>query len=401
MRIAIFTETYLPDINGVVTHIESLKKGLEALGHTVLICKSDASCKKNYVENNILHCPAVRSKKLYNYSLASPVSLKRRQMLKQFKPDIIHIHTEFGMGLSGVFIAKHLKTPYVYTLHTMYDDYIYYVAHKPFVPVIRKASHAYFGAIARHASAVCGPSPKVQAYFDSCGIKTAVNVIPNPVDLSHFDEKNINPDIAENFKRKYSVSDTDTLCCFCGRLGKEKSVDVLLKYWALTASSDTSLKLAVFGDGPEKEKLIELSKALGIDSQVIFTGKIPHEELISYLCCCKMYITCSLSDTYSISMLEAMSAGLPVLALNDPYNEGQVKDGVNGYIFFNADEMYRKINLIRSMSHDDYLKFQKSIKESCNGNSRIETAKKLVSVYESAIKSYNSKHNKHNKKRAN
>ena len=98
MRIAIFTETYLPDINGVVTHIESIKKGLEALGHTVLICKSDASCKKNYVENNILHCPAVRSKKLYNYSLASPVSLKGVKCSNSLNPILFIFIRNSGWG---------------------------------------------------------------------------------------------------------------------------------------------------------------------------------------------------------------------------------------------------------------------------------------------------------------
>ena len=166
MRIAIFTETYLPDANGVATHIKTLKDGLEALGHTVLIVKSDASSRRHYIENGVMHCPGIKSKKLYNYNLSSPLSLERLIILKKWNPDIIHIQNEFGIGFSGVMIARMLKKPLVYTLHTMYDDYIYYVAAKPFIPIVKKASHGYCKSLAKKASALTGASKKIEDYFD-------------------------------------------------------------------------------------------------------------------------------------------------------------------------------------------------------------------------------------------
>ena len=84
----------------------------------------------HYIEDGVLHCPAVKLKKIYGYGLASPYSHTRTKLLEEFHPDIIHIHTEFSMGISGIHIAHKLKVPLVYTLHTMYDDYVYYVAPK-------------------------------------------------------------------------------------------------------------------------------------------------------------------------------------------------------------------------------------------------------------------------------
>ncbi len=130
MRIALFTETYLPYINGVVTHVKLLREGLEKLGHTVLVVTSDPNTHHHYIEDGVLHCPAVKLKKIYGYGLASPYSHTRTKLLEEFHPDIIHIHTEFSMGISGIHIAHKLKVPLVYTLHTMYDDYVYYVAPK-------------------------------------------------------------------------------------------------------------------------------------------------------------------------------------------------------------------------------------------------------------------------------
>ena len=105
MRIALFTETYLPYINGVVTHVKLLREGLEKLGHTVLVVTSDPNTHHHYIEDGVLHCPAVKLKKIYGYGLASPYSHTRTKLLEEFHPDIIHIHTEFSMGISGIHIA--------------------------------------------------------------------------------------------------------------------------------------------------------------------------------------------------------------------------------------------------------------------------------------------------------
>ena len=152
MRIAIFTETYLPQINGVVTHIKILKEGLEALGHTVLIVTADSKAHTHYLKDNVLHCPAHNLKRIYNLDLASPVSRTRLKYLREFRPDIIHVHNEFSIGLSGMAIAKILKVPLVYTLHTMYDDYIYYIAPKPLIPLTKKLSHRYFRMFPQNAA---------------------------------------------------------------------------------------------------------------------------------------------------------------------------------------------------------------------------------------------------------
>lgn len=382
MRIAIFTETYLPDANGVATHIKTLKDGLEALGHQVLIVKADASSHRNYIDNDVMHCPAVTSKKLYNYSLASPLSLKRLKMLKEWNPDIIHIQNEFGIGLSGIYIAKILKKPLVYTLHTMYDDYIYYIAHKPFVPMITKASHRYFRKIANNASAITGASKKIEEYLNKeCGVKQPVNIIPNAVELDIFDESKLDRDKISALKEKYHITDDISASCFCGRLGQEKSVDVLLKYWKEQVKSVDKMRLFIFGDGPAREELLQLTKSLGIEDQVVFTGKIQHSELPAYYALCNNYITCSLSENYSISMLEAMASGLPVIHLYDEKNECQLIEGVNGFVFHDSEEMYSILKKLQSFSAEEQKKFSDNIKLSIQKSGSVDMAKYIIAIY--------------------
>ncbi|MDR1754695.1 MAG: glycosyltransferase, partial [Eubacterium sp.] len=170
MKVALFTETYLPAINGVVTHVKTLKEGLEGLGHKVIIVTANAEVKRHEMSGDMLYCPAIKLKKIYDYDVASPLSAKRLKILRDFSPDIIHIHNEFGVGISGIFIAKILRIPLVYTLHTMYDDYVYYVANRHFQKFVTRATHQYARGLAIAADAITGPSRKVEAYFKNCGV---------------------------------------------------------------------------------------------------------------------------------------------------------------------------------------------------------------------------------------
>ena len=381
MRIAIFTETYLPQINGVVTHIKILKEGLEALGHTVLIVTADSKAHTHYLKDNVLHCPAHNLKRIYNLDLASPVSRTRLKYLREFRPDIIHVHNEFSIGLSGMAIAKILKVPLVYTLHTMYDDYIYYIAPKPLIPLTKKLSHRYFRMFPQNAAVVTGPSKKCQEYTYEIGSDKKVEVIPNPVELDAFAPQTSTPQQRAQIREQYHIPQDATVACFVGRLGREKSVDVLLRFWAQEMKPQDNMRLLIIGDGPEKEPLEQLAQQLGITDTVVFTGKVLHPDLPPYVHTCDIYVTASLSDTNSISMLEGMAGGLPVLQLYDELNADQVTDGVNGYMFRDAAEMGQRLRQIRDMEPEELQKLKTSVIQSVKNSGAQTLANFIQTIY--------------------
>ena len=381
MRIAIFTETYLPQINGVVTHIKILKEGLEALGHTVLIVTADSKAHTHYLKDNVLHCPAHNLKRIYNLDLASPVSRTRLKYLREFRPDIIHVHNEFSIGLSGMAIAKILKVPLVYTLHTMYDDYIYYIAPKPLIPLTKKLSHRYFRMFPQNAAVVTGPSKKCQEYTYEIGSDKKVEVIPNPVELDAFAPQTSTPQQRAQIREQYHIPQDATVACFVGRLGREKSVDVLLRFWAQEMKPQDNMRLLIIGDGPEKEPLEQLAQQLGITDTVVFTGKVLHPDLPPYVHTCDIYVTASLSDTNSISMLEGMAGGLPVLQLYDELNADQVTDGDNGYMFRDAAEMGQRLRQIRDMEPEELQKLKTSVIQSVKNSGAQTLANYIQTIY--------------------
>lgn len=387
MRVALFTETYLPTINGVVTHVKTLKDGLEALGHTVMVVTADSRVNNHVIADEVMYCPAVKMKKIYNYDIAPPISIERLDKIKSFNPDIIHIHNEFGIGISGILIARNLNKPLVYTLHTMYDDYVYYVAkNKAMGKMVTSVTHLYAKMLASIAAAITGPSAKVSEYFKACGVKKKIHVIPNSVELDTFIPEKADKEKAAEIRKKAGFNDDDTVFCFCGRLGKEKNVTLLLEYWAKNVKSADKIKLYILGDGPLHQQHCEEAKELGISDMVKFAGRVEHVDLPEYYAACDAYITASLSDTCSISMLEGMAMHLPVLSLKDELNEGQVVDGLNGYNFTNPDDLYELLKKLRDMPKDELRIFGEQTRESIKTSGAIRLATDLLAVYDEAIK---------------
>lgn len=394
MRIALFTETYLPHTNGVATHVKSLKDGLEQLGHEVLVVTADGTARRHYISDGVLHCPAHVSKRFYGYGVAMPISSTRLKYIKEFKPDVIHVHNEFGIGISGMMIAKILRVALIYTLHTMYDEYIYYIAPQPLEPVAKKFSHEYTKIFAKAAQALTGPSKKCEEYFRKVGVYKPVSVIPNPVDLVAFNANRFEREQLCALREKFGYTDEMAVAVFVGRLGREKSVDILLDYWKEAIRPQENIRLLVIGDGPCREELQKQAGELDIGDMVTFTGKIPHDELPPYLAACDFYMTASTSDTNSISMLEAMATGLPVLQIVDPLNEGQIQEGVNGFIFSDAQEMHAKIQHLRQMPGEERAALRQTTRQSVERSGAVDLANYVISVYNEALgeKSRRSKH---------
>lgn len=386
MKIALFTETYFPSVNGVAAHVKTLRSGLEKLGHEVLVVTADKHCKHHYIEDGVLHCPAAEVKRFYGFGVATPISRKRQRMIANFAPDIIHIHHEFGIGLSGLMAAKTHKLPLVYTLHTMYDQYIYYIAPQPFLRAATKVSHQYERFIASSANALTGPSQKCEEYFKRIGVRKDVYLIPNSIDLDAFDPKKISEKQKKEFKDKYNIPDGKTLVCFVGRLGKEKSVDVLLEYWARTIKPEDNMHLVIIGEGPDKASLMLLAEGLKIDGMVTFTGLIKHDNMPECFAACDIYATASLSEMNSISMLEGMASGLPVLQRYDEMNADQIEDGVNGYHFNTAEEMADRFREIQTLPPEKYRELSESVIGSVVSRGAEDLANYMIGVYQKAIK---------------
>ena len=385
MKVALLSETYFPHINGVTTHIKTLKDGLTELGHEVLVVTASPEARKHYIKDGVLYCPAIKLKNLYGFGVSSPYSKTRLKMLADFNPDIIHVHNEFSMGLFGIYAAKKLNKTLVYTLHTSYDDYIYYVMPKVLARVGNKILDKYLGMYAKKSKAIVGPSEKCFEYIKKASHKKKVRILPNSVEMSLFDPQKVNAEEISKLKEKLNIPENAFIACFVGRVAYEKSIDVTLEYLAKTLQKDDNIYFVVIGDGPALNEFKELANKLGISDKVRFTGRVEHEDLPTYYMMSKLYLTSSLSEMNSISMLEAMAMGLPVLQRVDEINKNQIEEGKNGYLFNTEKEMYKYLKYLSSLDEEKYKKIKFEVGETVSQKDELEIARKELKVYEKAI----------------
>ena len=387
MRIAIITECYLPEINGAVYHIEALRKGLIELGHDVLIVKPDADTKHHHITDGILYSPAVKLHHLYNYSVSYPHSRTRLKLLKEWNPDIIHIHHEFSQGLFALYAGRKLNIPIVYTCHSMYYDYIHYFGALQNLKATKNFINWSILRYTNAAKAVICASTKMEDFLKQCKVTTPIYKIPNACITTDFSEETLNQEVINNLKIQYAIKPEDFIACFCGRLASEKNLSLTLEYWKQFVDGMPNAKLFIIGNGPARAELEQEAKDYGLTHSVIFTGAVLHENIKYYYHLCDAYIMTSLSENHSVSALEAIACGLPVVHLYDKDNEDQYIEGLTGFAFKDSAAFVKIL-------HDIYDKKQhaedgETLKEEINSamaQDNYQTmAQKIAGVYQRVL----------------
>ncbi len=386
MRVAIFTEGYFPIVSGVVTHVQTLKKGLEAEGHQVLVVTSGPRAIRHYIKDGVLYCPAKPMKKIYGNGITNPLNRERMKILREFAPDIVHAQTEFTIGIFGLHCARVLKVPVVYTLHTMYDDYLFYLyphwMEQPAMPI----THAFFRRFACKANKIIGVSQKVAGFLHSnLKARCAVTVIPNTVDLSAFMQGALTQADILRTRRELGLADGDTALIFVGRIGKEKSIDVLVDWFTNGFKGSTAFKLFLIGDGPMVTPLREIIAKNSMENQIFMLGKIEHDDLPRYYHACDLFATASLSEMNSISLLEATASGLYAVQRLDQKNRDQIETGVNGEEVTTPQGFYEAVYKHHTLPPEEKaLRSQRVSAYACRYGTK-EFTQKVLAVYNDAM----------------
>ena len=399
MRIGIFTDTYPPYINGVSTSIVMLKNALEKQGHQVFVVtvNPDKMSYKYEDNNKIIRLPGVPIG-IYDYRLTGIYPLKAINKIKKWHLDVIHSHTEFGVGTFARIIAKQFGIPLVHTYHTMYEDYVHYITKGYFNGTSKKiVEYLTKFYCDKTATELIVPTKKTYDLFkNKYKIERNVHIIPTGIEIERFSNNKKDLPRILKLKEKYSIKSNDKVLLFVGRLGKEKSVDFLIKEHCNIIKKYPFCKLLIVGDGPDFEYFKKLVKKYKIEDNVIFTGKVPWEEVPLYYHIAYIFVTASVTETQGLTVIEAMSASLPVVAINDESFNTVITNDLNGYLFNNKKEYREYISLLLN----DEIKYKRMSKQA-KINSQIYSSKyfadRVLNVYKSAINDENTKHHFLNK----
>lgn len=388
MKIALFSDTYIPDINGVATSTNILRNELVRLGHDVLVVTSELPSDSDYdasLDEQILRVPGLEIQALYGYRACNIFSFKGMKEIKKFAPEVIHVQTEFGIGIFGRIAGEYLDVPVVYTYHTMWTDYSHYVnpinsetVDNVVKKVITKISKFYGNS----CQGLIVPSNKTKEALLHYGLQQEhIYTIPTGLELDRFSIKNKNEKLCQELIEKYQLQNHFVLT-FLGRIAPEKSITVIIDALKEVVAVNDNIRFLIVGGGPQLEELKNYVKDDHIESYVIFTGPQSGEYVPAHYHISDMFISASLSETQGLTYIEAMASNIPVIARYDDQLVDVIEDGKNGFFFRDENELPQLI--LKTMEMDLTL-FKENALNKANEYSGETFARKVLEVYQQAI----------------
>jgi len=336
MNIGIFTDTYSPQVNGVVSSILTLEKELRKQGHNVYIftiSHPDATDNSNFIYR-IASLPFIFLK---DQRVGILYSNKLVRKIKRLRLDILLSQTEFSLGIFAKLVSKKLSIPIVHTYHTMYEEYMHYISKGiAFSPnIARKYSKSFCNGV----DGVVAPTVKTEKLLKSYGVKTQIRVIPSGIDFSPLAKANYSSEDTNNLKQVFNIPQTDPVILFIGRVAQEKSIDVVIHAMANLVLKIPNAKFVIVGDGPSRLEIEELATQLNIRHSIIFTGIQPWNTIGKFYQLGDIFVSASVTETQGLTFAEAMAASLPVVAKEDESVAGLIRDHYNGRLFNTPSEL--------------------------------------------------------------
>lgn len=383
MNIGLFTETYYPELNGVATSVLMLKEELEARGHNVYVFTTTSPGSPEY-EHNVFRVPSLpclliterRVGMFYEYRLAT--------IIKKLNLDIIHTHTEFSLGIFGRIMAKELHLPMVHTYHTIYEDYTHYVTHMQLLDKRAKAFARVFSKVCCNTVAqVIVPTQKVRELLLNYSVVKDIAVVPTGINLKKFDKDQFTSEEIETEKKNFGITPEDKVILYIGRISREKNLYEIIEAMPEYLRSRENVKLVIVGNGPDKERLEKYKQDLACSERIIFTGEQPWDKIGKFYQLGDVFVSASQSETQGLTYIEAMAAGLPVVAKEDRCLEGILKNGCNGYSFTDRKGLMESLDkvLFDEREHN----YRKHSLEVASHYSTGEFACRVLAVYEKVL----------------
>ena len=382
MRIAHFTNTYKPNINGVARSVSTFRKGLSRLGHHVYVFAQEAPHDYEETEPYIFRYLGVNVPQ-FNYSVTVPRSHTFNKILPILQPHVIHSNHPIALGDVAAKRAKKLDLPLVFTFHTSYVEYAdeYTAAYVPWSqPFVENVIVDGLVRYLNRCQHIVTPSDSVkQGLMEFAGLTDQVTTIPTGIDQAPYQQAD-----GRAVRERYNWAQEKVLVSV-GRLAEEKNVKTLLSAVAQVMQQNDDVRLLLVGDGPQRSELEKYAGKLGIAEKVKFTGRIPFDAVPAHLKAGDIFCFASITETQGLVTMEAMAAGLPVVAVDATGTGDAVDNGVEGLLTENSSEALSQA--IQKVLDDPGLLNQlksNAVKKAKSFDMMVQ-AKKMVTVYQQAI----------------
>lgn len=338
MKLAVFSDTFFPQINGVSRVLDKYLEYMDCKGieYTLLVPEKETPA----YQGTIIGFGGVKFPLYPELKISVPRPVQIAKTLEVLQPDLVHLVTPFSLGLAGMNYAKTHNLPIIASYHTNFDQYLSHYK----LPFLVRPVNKYMQWFHSYSRINFCPSQDTRSQLQKMGVEN-VEICPNGVDLAMF-----SPDFrSSRIRTLLSIDEGTPVLLYVGRIAPEKGLDVLMKAAAILKQSHTPFKLLVVGDGPARERLA----AEALDN-VVFLGYKTGGALQELYASADLFVFPSTTETFGNVVLEAMSSGLPVVAARAGGVKDSIIDMYNG-ISFHPDDPAAMAGSIQALLKDPVL----------------------------------------------
>ncbi|POH09971.1 1,2-diacylglycerol 3-glucosyltransferase [Fructilactobacillus sanfranciscensis] len=380
LNIGLFTDTYFPQVSGVATSIKTLKDELERRGNNVYIFTTTDPNAKEVKDDHIYRFSSIPFISFTERRIAVRGLFQATQIAKKLHLDIVHTQTEFSMGMIGKFVAKNLSIPCIHTYHTMYEDYLHYVANGHLLkPIHVKEGTLYF---CHHLDGIVSPSKRVLDKLTGYGVKSPIRIIPTGINVEHYEEPS-----TVDIRKKLGISEETPVMLSVSRLAYEKNISELIDALPKILKQVPEAKLVIVGQGPAENDLHQQVKKLKLKDSVIFTGEIDNDDVYRYYRMANVFVSTSESESQGLTYIEAMAAGTKVVVATSPYTDRLINDKSLG-MTFNSEVEFIDDVVTYLQNPQQYPNNLELRKQKLHDISAVYFVDRIIDFYDAALNNY-------------
>lgn len=386
MKIVMATNTYKPITGGLEKSVSIFSKEYQKRGHQVLIVAPEHK-EAPKGERNIFRVPAIQNFNGTDFSIELPIHFNLLKVLDKFNPDIVHAHHPFLLGDTALRIAQKYQVPLVFTHHTLYEEYTHYVPLK--AKALKKFVISLATEYANLSDYVFVPSQSILKLIESRGVKTKKEVIPTGIYVDDF----TNGD-GLGFRKKLKIRKSVFLVGIVGRVAPEKNIVFLTDTVIDFLKKKKEAEFLIVGEGDLLELIKDKFKKNNLLERLHCPGILSGQELVDAYNALDVFAFASHSETQGLVLLEAMAAGIPVVAVDAPGVREVLDDKRNGRLLKNDNqkEFSQALDWVFSMSQERRRKLKEAAKRKAEKFSVFGFTERALKVYQELI---DKKHTRH------
>ena len=383
MKILMLTNTFTPYIGGVANSVTWLAESLRAAGHRVLIIAPEFDGAPED-ETDVLRIPALQRFGGGDFSVPIPLSRSLDDALDAFQPDIVHSHHPFLLGDTALRISATRNLPIVYTYHTRYELYGHYVAQDS--PVLKRLVLSLALGYCDLCDAVIAPSQSIARFLTENGVKTPVTVVPTGIDAARFDNGD-----GKRMRSSNNIPSDAFVVGHVGRLAPEKNLEYLTEAVKQFLTSHAGAHFLVAGSGEAMSYIQDTLTEAGLGNRVHLAGALTGPDLADAYAAMDVFAFSSHSETQGLVLVEAMAAGIPVVALDAPGAREVVADARNGRLLpanSSADHFAHALHWVTDRSVAERKTLRDAAVQTSTRFSKEATTQMALALYASTLEAH-------------